>query len=82
MAAATLYARPPVQQGRLSTGTRVPPPDGNSNCDPVTRPACGDLQAPDNSKEFEKFHINAIANYSQVDILQAVSFAILAWTPP
>jgi len=50
MAAATLYARPPVQQGRLSTGARVPPPDGNSNQDPVTTPTCGDLQAPDNSK--------------------------------
>ncbi|MGB8037883.1 MAG: hypothetical protein WCF39_07435 [Pseudolabrys sp.] len=68
MAAATLYARPPVQQGRLSTGARVPPLDGNSNQsgDNVT---CGDLQAPDNSKEFEKFRINAIANYSQLDIL-------------
>src|SRR4029077_4978277 len=59
MAAATLYARPPVQQGRLSTGARVPPPDSNANRDLlVTTPTCGDLQAPDNSKEFEKFHIN------------------------
>ena len=56
MAAATLYARPRVQ-GRLSKRTRVPP-DGNSNRDLVTPLACGDLQAPDNSKEFEKFHRN------------------------
>src|SRR6185295_5880500 len=58
MSAATLYARPPVQQGRLSTEARVPPPDGDSNRGLVTTSTCGDLQAPDNSKEFEKFHIN------------------------
>jgi len=69
MSAATLYARPPVQQGRLSTEARAPPPDGDSNCGLVTTSTRGDLQAPDNSKEFEKFRINAIANYSQLDIL-------------
>ncbi|HVR59662.1 MAG TPA: hypothetical protein VMT72_22860, partial [Pseudolabrys sp.] len=57
MAAATLYARPPVQQGRLSKGTRAPQ-DGNSNRDLVTTLTCGDSQAPDNSKEFEKFRTN------------------------
>jgi manganese transport protein len=48
----------------------VPPPDSNSNRDLlVTTPTCGNLQAPDNPKEFEKFHIIAIANYSQLDIV-------------
>jgi hypothetical protein len=51
MAAATFYARPPVQQGRLSTGTRAAA-GRNSNRDLVTTPTCDDLQAPDNSKEF------------------------------
>ena len=49
-------------------------------CDLVTAPTCGDLQAPDNSGEFEKFHARyAIANYSQLDILlKLVPLAILA----